>query len=84
MQKAIKPVMSLSYLLKNVYVNGPGSHFPAASHVMPIILLDQYHLVPQETIPQLPKGMDIIDNKAVFNQKLAFFYQFRDNHIYSF
>lgn len=40
MQKAIKPVMSLSLLLKNVYVNGPGSHFMNASHVLPIILLD--------------------------------------------
>lgn len=38
--KAVKPANSLSQLLKNVYINGPGNHFPGASHVLPIIVLD--------------------------------------------
>ena len=57
-QKAIKPQRSLSLLLKNAYVNGPQTHFPSASHVLPILVLEQ--------------------------EKLGFFYQFKDNHIYSF
>ena len=60
MQKSVRPVNSLSQLLKNIYVNGPGNHFKNASHVLPIILLQSDY------------------------QKLAFFYQFKDNHIYNF
>ena len=32
----------------------------------------------------IPYDLEVINNKVVFNQKLAFFYQFKDNHIYSF
>lgn len=35
-------------------------------------------------MPQIPRGMNVVDDKVAFNQKMAFFYQFRDNHIYSF
>ena len=68
MQKAIKPVQSLSALLKNIYVNGPGTHFPGSSHVLPIVILDQ-------TIksPSNEAGFSS-ESRAVLRQKLAFFF----------
>jgi hypothetical protein len=41
MQKQVKASQSLSALLKNVYVNAPANHFPGASHVLPIIILNE-------------------------------------------
>jgi hypothetical protein len=83
-QKAIRPVQSLSSLLKNVYVNGPGTHFTSANHVLPIILLNQSHKIPQDLVASIPAGFQVVDSKVLYEQKQAFFYQFKDNHIYSF
>ena len=124
-------------MLKNVYINGPGNHFPGAAHVLPIIILDavsrqydpelaalahqQANLVSvsaENTFsqatglgPQLHGATDMLSEIAPTNQntgphlsgftssndpflrpqfyrwveqKLAFFYQFKDNHIYNF
>lgn len=35
-------------------------------------------------MPNILSGLEIQNNKIIFSQKLAFFYQFKDNHIYSF
>ena len=76
MQKQVRPAQSLSILLKNVYVNAPGNHFPGATHVLPIIILNQQ--MAQEV------WEDDFTERSVFDRKLAFFYQFKDNHIYNF
>ena len=83
MQKAIRPVQSLSQLLKNVYVNGPGVHFPGASHVLPIIILNKSNRIQNYDFNENLDKNESIDTTLTI-QKLAFFYQFKDNHIYNF
>lgn len=87
MQKAIRPVQSLSQFLKNVYVNGPGTHFPGASHVLPIIILNKKFKLQDPTYQDNDYNATLNsgDASSAFDlQKLAFFYQFKDNHIYNF
>ena len=77
--KAVKPANSLSQLLKNVYLNGPGNHFPGATHVLPIIILDSVYR-------QFDPDADSARSEAYrwLEHRLAFFYGFNDNHIYNF
>lgn len=87
MQKAIRPVQSLSQFLKNVYVNGPGTHFPGASHVLPIIILNKTCRIHDSSYQGMDNSetLNSGDASSMFAlQKLAFFYQFKDNHIYNF
>jgi len=70
----------MSQLLKNIYVNGPSTHFPEASHVLPIVILDQ-------TIKgdlQSSRLSQAFSSRASYENRKAFFYQFKDNHIYNF
>ena len=76
MQKSVRPAQSLSAMLKNVYVNAPNNHFPGASHVLPIIILNQ-----QMAQEQWDENMT---ERTIYDRKMAFFYQFKDNHIYNF
>lgn len=51
---------------------------------MPVILMNQQIEILEDDVPNIPPGVEIYDNKVILNQKLAFFYQFKDNIIYSF
>lgn len=105
MSKQIRPVSSLSQLLKNVYVNAPNNHFPGSNHVLPIIILNSTTRVIDDTEQSLSRNTntyqdvfsDMGDGLAPqllgphglehcrwIESKLAFFYQFKDNHIYNF
>jgi hypothetical protein len=75
MQKAIRPVQSLSQLLKNVYVNGPGIHFPGASHVLPIVILNKSTRISNNDSQENIDHDNSIESKIMYDvQKLAFFY----------
>jgi hypothetical protein len=68
-----------------VFVNAPGQHFPGACHVLPIIILNQEireALVLDNEIDF--QDFDEMPTSRYTSQKLAFFYQFKDNHIYNF
>jgi len=84
MQRSIKPTQSLSLLLKNVYINAPGQHFPGACHVLPIIILNQDIRESYITDDDEFQGFDDMPTSRYSTQKLAFFYQFKDNFIYNF
>ena len=69
--------------MKNVYVNGPGVHFPGASHVLPIIILNKSNRIQNYDFNENLDKNESIDTTLTI-QKLAFFYLFKDNHIYNF
>lgn len=71
--------------MKNVYVNGPGIHFPGASHVLPIVILNKSTRISSIDSQDNFDHDNSIEPKVIMDvQKLAFFYQFKDNHIYNF
>jgi len=71
-----------------VYVNAPGNHFPGASHVLPIIILNNIVRVSLDASGEQLflqyNGENDSGELQLTQQKLAFFYQFKDNHIYNF
>lgn len=74
MQKNFRPTQSLSHLLKNVYVNAPGNHFSGASHVLPIIILNQSSKFYDGEMSHSFLQDAYSDTYLYQNKKLAFFY----------
>ena len=62
--------------MKNVYVNGPGVHFPGASHVLPIVILNKNtRVLSDEDLDQTNTMISDHESKIMYDvQKLAFFY----------
>ena len=67
-----------------MYVNAPGNHFSGACHVLPIIILNQYSKTYDTEMSHAFLQDAYSDAHLYQNKKLAFFYQFKDNHIYNF
>jgi hypothetical protein len=72
----------MSNLLKDVYVNGPGTHFPGADHVMAIVILNQDHK--SSDVSSNGDSFVALEQQILCTQRQAYFYQFKDNHIYNF